>query len=207
MVDPGAAQAVIRQLNRWYRKRAKPRGGVDHFYRGTRMSYTATYRVVMGCMASFLFLVAALCFFVPSVTEGKSPLMVLFLKLGSVGMMVLALFVLLRAAREYVVVTDDGLIKSNALGRKTRMSWDEMSQFQIKTDDNDVIFRTDAKAKMKLSLSYDGWQDFLDVAARRMEPALYAQFRYTFASFHEASPKALSKKKAWAGWFSSGRRP
>ena len=82
-----------------------------------------------------------------------------------------------------------------------------MSRFQIKTDDNDVIFRNDAKAKMKLSLSYDGWQDFLDVAARRMEPALYAQFRYTFASVHDASPKPLSKKKGWAGWFSFGRRP
>ena len=119
MVDPGAAQAIVRQLNRWYRKRAKPHGVVDHFHRGTRMSYTATYRVVMGCMASFLFLVPALCFLVPSVTEGKSPLMVVFLKLGSVGIMVLALLVLLRAAREYAVVTDDGLIKSNTLGRKT----------------------------------------------------------------------------------------
>src|SRR5262245_59340182 len=105
MIDPGAAQAIVRQLNRWYRKRAKPRGAIDHFHRGIRMSYTASYRGVIGCMSSFLLAIAAALYFVPWVTEDKSPLVALLLKLGWSGIVAVALFMLMQAFRECAIIT------------------------------------------------------------------------------------------------------
>jgi hypothetical protein len=45
MVDVGLTQVIVRQLNRWQRKHANPRGAADHFHRGTRMSYTTVSRI------------------------------------------------------------------------------------------------------------------------------------------------------------------
>ena len=207
MVDPGAAQAIVRQLNRWYRKRAKPHGSIDHFYRGTRMSYTTTYRMVMGFASAFLLAVAAVLYFAPSVTEGKSPTTVLLLKLGWAGLVVLAIVMVIQAFRECCIITDDGVIKSNPFSRETRLDWKDIARFVVKTDDNQVILRTSGKAKLNMSLSYDGWRDFLDVASRRMDPELYGQFSYTLANLDVKRPRAATpRKKGWAKWFSLPRR-
>jgi len=82
MVDPGAAQAIVRQLNRWYRQKAKPHGAMDHFYRGTRMSYTRTKRIVTCFMSLFMFLIGSAVWLIPEATEGRSAWFVLFLKIG-----------------------------------------------------------------------------------------------------------------------------
>lgn len=206
MVDPGIAQAIVRQLNRWYRKRAKPRGTIDHFHRGVRMSYTATYRGVTGFMSGFLLCIAAVLYFVPGVTAGKSALVVVLLKLGWGGIVAAAVGMLLQAFREYAVVTDDGLIKSDLLGRETRLGWPEISQFRIKPDDNKVIFRNNAGAKLALSLAYDGWQDFSDLAARHMKPELYWQFHYARAGIDARRPVSRSSGKARRPRWSSFRR-
>jgi hypothetical protein len=166
MFDPGAAQTVIKQLNRWYRKRAKPRGIIDHYYRGIRMTYTAVNRAVVSGFSLMMLSVAVLLYFVPSVTADKSLAMVLFLKIGWLGIVAVAILAPLQAFREFMVVTDDGLIKSNLLGRISRMEWKDIANYQIKPDDNKVIFKNHAKAKLTMSLSYDGWQDFQDMAVR-----------------------------------------
>ncbi len=207
MVDPGIAQAIVRQLNRWYRKRAKPRGTIDHFHRGTRMSYTATYRGVTSVMSGFLLCIAALLYFVPGVMAGKSTLLVVLLKLGWGGIVAVAVFMLLQAFREHAVIADDGLLKSDLFGRETRLGWEDIFSFHIKPDDNRVIFRNNAKVKLTLSLAYDGWQDFSDLAARHMKPELFWQFHYTLAGIDARHPVSRSSGKARrARWFSLGRR-
>ncbi len=190
MVDPGAAQAIVKQLNRWYRKQAKPRGTIDHFHRGTRMSYTAAYRGVVSVVCGLFLCVAAAFYFVPGITTGESPLVVLLLKLGCGGMVAFAIFMLLRAFRECTVITDDGLIKCNLFGRETLVSWKDIVRVQIKPDDNKVIFRTNTKAKLTMSLSCDGWLDFTDMAAKHLNPAVFGQFRYALASI-DPKPRFL----------------
>src|SRR2546427_41201 len=148
MVDPGAAQAIVKQLNRWYRKRAKPHGVIDHFHRGTRMRYTATYRGVTSCTSGLLLSIAAALYLVPGVLENQSTLMIFVVKLGWGGIVAVALFMLMQAFGEYAVITQDGLIKSGLLGRETRMGWNEIVRFQIKPDSNEVIFRNNAKRKL-----------------------------------------------------------
>jgi hypothetical protein len=192
MVDPGAAHAIVKLLNRWYRKWAKPHGAIDHFHRGTRMSYTIVYRVVHVAMSVFLLSVAALLYLVPAVMEGQSRVMVLLVKLGWVGIVCLAVLVLMQAVRECTIITDDGLIKVNLLGRETRMAWRDISDFTMKPDDNKVIFRSREKTKLTMSLAYDGWHDFLATTSSRLDPALYAQIHYTLLQW---MPTAIDDPK------------
>ncbi len=72
MVDPGAAQLIVKQLNRWYHRRAQPHGTMDHYHRGTRMSYTAVYRRAAGCFCLILLGVAAVLYFVPGLGKENS---------------------------------------------------------------------------------------------------------------------------------------
>ena len=203
MVDPGAVQALIKQLNRWYRKRAKPRGTVDHFHRGMRMTYTATSRAVNSGVAALFLAIAAVLYFVPGILEHQSTLMVLLLKLGWAGIIALAILILMQAYGEYAVVTEDGIIKSGMFGRETRMEWKDIRHFRIKSDSNDVVLRDHAKRKVKLSLSYDGWHDFLEIAARRLDPNLYYQFYYVFVNIDVKKTVSLSASQSrWARWFS-----
>jgi len=194
MVDPGIGLAVVRQLNRWYRKRAKPHGTMDHCHRGTRMSYTAAYRAVNVSMGVLMISFGTLLSLVPGIMEGKSPLVVLLVKLGWVGILCVAVLAPMQALRECVVITDEGLIKLNLLGRETRMAWRDVSHFQINDEDNKVTLRAGEKTKLTMSLAYDGWQDFLAVAAKRLNPILYAQFHYTLTNL-DARPKRVPKKK------------
>lgn len=176
MVDPRAAQLIIRQLNRWYRRRAQPHGTMDHYHRGTRMSYTAVYRRSAGCFCLILLGVAAVLYFVPGLGKENSSTVVLLFKLGAVGIVALALFTALQAFREFAVITDDELIKYNLFGRETWMAWRDIYSYQIKPDNNTVTLQTNGKARLKLSLAYDSWQDLREMAARQMNPALYWQF-------------------------------
>ena len=207
MVDPGVAQALVKQLNRWYRQRAKPRGTIDHFHRGTRMSYTATCRVVACLFCLFLLLIACLLFFVPGIFADKSPWFVLGLKIGWAAIVVVAILAPLQALREFTVINDEGLIKFNLFGRETRLGWKEIFTYQLKPDDNKVIFRNNAKTKLTMSLACDGWQDFLETAAKHLDPALYWQFAYSLANVN--TKQAISrptKKTRPAKWFSFGRK-
>jgi hypothetical protein len=206
MVDPGAAQMVIKQLNRWYRKRAKPHGLADHYYRGTRMGFTATNRAVV-CGFSFLLLsIAVVLYIVPNATAQKSFEMAILLRTVWLGIVAVAILAPLQAFREFAVVTDEGLIKSNLFGRETRMAWKDIFTYQIKPDDNKVIFKDNAKAKLTLSLSYDGWQDFEEMAARRMNPVLHWQLQHMLTSLRTTGTiPSTAKKSRWAKWFSSGQ--
>ena len=170
------------------------------------MSYTTTYRAVNSCASGLLLSIAAMLYLVPGVLDGHSPLMIFLLKLGWGGIVAVALLMPVQAFSEHTVITDDGLIKAGLFGSETRMAWNEIYRFQVKPDSNEVIFRDNGKRKLKMSLAYDGWQDFLDVAAKRLNPALYWQFRYTVANL-DAKKKvsSASKKLHWPKWFSFGR--
>jgi hypothetical protein len=203
MVDPGAVQNLVRQLNRWYRQKAKPRGTMDHYHRGVRMTYTAVCRGV-DCIFAFILLSGAVAlYFVPSKTEDKPWLLVI----TYLGIVVLAFLTLFQTFRESVVVTDDCLIKSDLLGRETRMNWRDIANYKIKPDSNKVIFSDNAKAKLRMSLSYDGWQDFRETAARHLNPVLYWQFVYAVANLDAKRKTSLPDiKLRWPKWFSAKSR-
>jgi len=126
------------------------------------MSYNAACRGVACLFSLFLLSIAGVLCFVPSVTADKSPLVVLGLKIGWLGIVAVAPFAPRQAFREFVIASDEGLMKSNLLGRQTRFEWKEIAGFQIKPDDNKVIFRIGIKTRLTMSLAYDGWRDFLD---------------------------------------------
>jgi len=204
MVDPGAAQAIVKLLSRWYRKRAKPHGIIDHFHRGTRMSYTTVSRIVPCLFSMILLSVAFGLYFVPSFMKDEPPLTLLALKTGWVFIVAVALLAPLQVLRESTVITDDGLLKCGVFGGETRMAWTNICTFQINPDDNKVIFRNRAKAKLTMSLAYDGWQDFLEMAACRMNPPLHQQFSFMLANLDAKSPVLRSTKKLRrAKWFSA----
>ena len=206
MVDPGATQAIVRQLNRSYRKRAKPHGTVDHYHRGIRMGYTNVSRVFPCVCSVMLLAVACVLYFGPNFMADKPPLEVLALKIGWLGIVAAALLTPLQVFRECVVITDDGLIKSNLFGRETRMTWNDISTVRVNPDDNKVTFLDQEKHKLTVNLAYDGWQDFLETAARHMDRQLYWQFEFMFKNIDAKRPVLRSTKKSrWAKWFSFGR--
>jgi hypothetical protein len=206
MVDPGIAQVIIKHLNRWYRSRSRPQGVTDHYFRGTRMSYNSAYRLVNCLTALFLLSIAALLYVVPDIFAGKPLWEQWLVKLGWVGITVVAVLAPLQAFREFTAVNDDGLIKSNLFGKITRLEWREITFFSLNADDNKVVFRGAAKNKLTMSLCYNGWQDFQEMAARRMEPGVYWQVNYGLANVkandQRQSAKASPKKK----WFRFGRK-
>lgn len=206
MVDPGAAQALVKQLNRWYRQKAKPHGTIDHFYRGTRMSYTATYRGVMCCLSLFLLAIAATLLFAPDLFADKSRWFILGVKIGWVGIVTAAIFLLLHALREFTVVNDDGLIKGNLFGGEARMGWQEIASFRIKPDDNSVVFTNRAKGRLTMSLAYDGWQDFRELAVRHVNPVLYWRLDYALANLDaKRANLPATRKLRPPKWLSFGR--
>ena len=206
MVDPGVAQAIVRQLNRWYRKRAKSRGTVDYYHRGTRMNYTTVSRIVPCCFAILSLAVAAALFFIPDLMSDKPSLEVLAVKIGCLGIAAVALLAPLQMFRECAVISDDGLLKSNLFGRQTRMAWTDIFTFRINSDDNKVTFQNKEKAKLTMSLAYDGWQEFLELAARHMNRPLYRQFQFMLTNLDAKHPVFRSTKKSRrAKWFSFGR--
>ena len=207
MVDPGAAQLIIKQLNRWYRRRSQPRGTIDHFYRGTRMTYNSTNRLVNCFMSLFIFTIACVGLLVPAFTEDKSWWFALFLKIGCSVMLVVSLIPMLQVFCEFVVVNDDGLLKSDFLGRKTQMAWNEILRFQVKPDDNKVILFGNGKFKLTMNLAYDGWQDFLEMAGRRLNPALYTTIAITLANVDAKKVNVPPLRKLWKKPFATRRMP
>ena len=107
-VDPGIGLFVAERVNRWLRNRRRPRGVPDPYFRGVRMRFNTTYRVVMCLMAAFLLAVAAVLYSVPGLLEDKSRLWVVLVKIGWVGITMVAILAPLQAFREFAVASDDG---------------------------------------------------------------------------------------------------
>ena len=208
MVDPGAAQLIVKYLNRWYRRRAQPRGTMDHFYRGTRMSYNRTYRTVICLVTAIMVsLAAAALLLLPGISHDKDG-MSLFAKIFAISMAALGVFASLRAFCEFVVVTDDGLLKSNLFGRKTQMAWNEILRFRVNTDDNKVTISGNGKHKLTMSLSYNGWQDFMEMARRRLNPDIYETICNLRAGVNTKPPTVRRPKKPfWKKPFATKRSP
>lgn len=207
MVDPGIAQVVVKNLNRWYRSRSQPRGVMDYYHRGTRMSFNTAYRAGNGFMALCLLGIGSLLFLMPDLFADKPLWQQWLVKLGWLGITAVAVVLLLQLFRESAVVNDDGVVKINFLGRPTRMEWRELKQFSYKTDDSTVTFRNATHQKLTLSLCYNGWQDFLELAARRMDPNLYWQVTYGLAMIKAGDQKAKPvKSPARTKWFTLGRK-
>jgi hypothetical protein len=174
MVDVAISQAVVKRLNRWYRSRSQPHGTVDLTHRGTRLAYNNSYRLV-SCLTS-LFLLGPACalFFIPGLFADKSPAFVLFLKIGWAGILVVVFLAPLQAFREFIVVNDDGVMKSNLFGKQTRLDWAEISGLQNTIDESEIVFFAGDK-KLKASLCYNGWQDFLEISAKHLPDSLQWQ--------------------------------
>lgn len=181
MVDVALTQAIVRRLNRWYRSRSRPHGTIDHTYRGVRLAYNSSYRLVVCLMSAFLLFPAGALYFWPAVFADKPRPFVIALKIGWAGLLVIVLLAPLQALREFLVVNDEGILKSNVLGTQTRVEWKEIAQVRIDSDGNDVIFLTHAGNKLKASLAYDGWQDFLEISARHLDSTLQYQLAFALA--------------------------
>jgi hypothetical protein len=202
MFDPFVAEALRRNINILWRQRSQPHGTIDHFYRGTRMTYNFAYRTLV-CLSTLgaVSLAAAAFLFLPGILHDKDG-MALCAKIIATGMAIIGIFVSLQALCEFVVVNDDGLLKSGFLGRKKQMAWNEVLQFQVKIDDNKVILRGEGKLKLTMNLAYDGWQDFLEMAGRRLNLDIYTTIAITLAHVDAkkaatVSPfKSLWKKRA-----------
>jgi hypothetical protein len=188
MVDVGLSQAIVKRLNRWYRSRSRPHGTVDHFYRGTRLRYNTAYRSA-ACLVSLVMLsFAGLLYFSPNFFTEKSPLVILLVKIGWVGVTAVALGAPIEALREFAVVNDEGVMKSNLLGRQTRLEWGEITRVYINPGDNKVVLSGNTKTKVELSLCYNGWQDFVEISAKHLNPMLHLElvFNLAQAGMHKA---------------------
>ena len=181
MVDVAISQAVVRRLNRWYRSRSLPHGTIDLDNRGTRLAYNNSYRLVSCLTSLFLFVPGCALFFVPSIFADKPPEVVLIVKIGWIGILAVVFLAPLQAFREFLVVNNDGLMKSNLFGKQTRLDWREISRIHIKLKESEIIFFTDTDTKLKASLCYNGWQDFLEISAKHLNEILQLQLASTVA--------------------------
>jgi len=139
-------------------------------------------------MSIFLLSIGCLLYFGPDFFADKSHTFVLGIKIGWLGIIGVALLAPLQSFRDFVIVSDEGLMKSNLFGRKTRLAWPEISHLQIKPDENDVILRNDAKTKIKMSLCYNGWQDFLEFSAKHLNHGIHLQIATTLAGMNKGKP-------------------
>ena len=140
-------------------------------------------------MSLFLLGPACALFFIPGLFADKSPAFVLFLKIGWIGILVVVFLAPLQAFREFVVVSDEGLLKSNLFGQQTRLDWARISGLQIKLEESEIIFLTDTKTKLKASLCYNGWQDFVDTSAKHLNESLQWQLAAAVATL--GKPKSV----------------
>ncbi len=191
MVDVGLSQIIVKRLNRWHRSRSKPHGETDHFYRGIRMHYNTSYRVVAIFMSLFLLSIAGLLYFLPDALAGRPNIEILLIKIGWIVIVVIAVLAPLQAIRDFVIVNEEGLMKSDLFSRKTRLAWDEILYLQINLDKNEITFFSNAKTKLKMSLCYNGWQDFLELSAKHLNQMAYLQIAVTLAGI-----KSVKKKSA-----------
>lgn len=166
MVDTFLTQVIVKRLNRWYRSRSQPHGTIDLSNRGTRLTYNNTYRLGTCLMSLLLLGPGCALYFVPGLFADKSPEFVLVIKIGWIGVLAVVFLAPLEAFREYLVVNEEGLLKSNLFGKQTRLEWREISR--IHTDDKEIIFFTDTGTKLKASLCYNGWQDFVEISAKHL---------------------------------------
>lgn len=132
-------------------------------------------------MSAFLLIPAGALYFWPAIFADKPRTFVLALKIGWAGLLVIVFLAPLQALREFLVVNDEGILKSNVLGKQTRLEWKEIAQVRVDSDGNDVIFLTHAGNKLKASLAYNGWQDFLEISAKHFDSTLQFQLAIAFA--------------------------
>ncbi len=152
------------------------------------MRYNPTYRAAMCAMAMFLLAVASVLYFVPGILEGKSRFWVVAVKIGWVGIAAVAILAPLQAFREFAIVSDEGLLKSSIRGSRTRLDWKEIARVRTKPGENEILFEGNSGTKLKMSLCYDGWEDFRELAAKYLRPELV--FAVTRALVEEDGAKA-----------------
>jgi hypothetical protein len=179
MFDVGLTQVLVKRLNKGYRRRAKPHGLIDHYYRGIRLSYDWSYRAWSCFFSLFLLSIGCALYLVPDVFSDESPIVGYIVKTAWLGILAVAILGPIQAFRDFVIVNDEGLMKSDLLGKQKRLKWDQVSSFVIKLDSNDLIFAGETKTKLKMSLCYDGWLDFMEISAKRLDPVLYSQLYVT----------------------------
>lgn len=172
---------VVKKLYRWIRHQSQPHGTTDHFYRGRRMSYNWAYRVVVCFVSLVMFSLAGAGVLVDALLHDKS-WWSLFISASANLMAIMGALVPFQAFREFAVVTDEGLLKRFMFGSIQQLAWNEILGFKINPAENKVTLSGTGKSKMTMSLAYDGWQDFLEMAKRRMDPGNYQSIAYALAN-------------------------
>ncbi|HWX23092.1 MAG TPA: hypothetical protein VN578_24585, partial [Candidatus Binatia bacterium] len=118
-------------------------------------------------MSLFMLAVACLLYFVPGVFEGQSRWLVIAVKVGWFGITAVCVLAPLQAFREFVVVSDEGLVKYSLFGSRSSLGWKEISGLRSKRGDNEITFEGSGR-KLKMSLCYDGWEDFRELARKHL---------------------------------------
>jgi len=194
MVDVGLSQAIVRWLNRGYRKRAKPHGKLDHYYRGVRMTRTLSSRLFFLFCWLMLLVGAVAVFFVPNIFEHEPWYKVWFVRAGWLVVAGIVLFTPWAMALDFAVVTDDGLLRPKVFGGVETMAWSEMTFVRVDGDSNEVAFIAGDRRKCKINLAYDGWRDLMEMASRRMNPNLFYQLIVLVQNVDVRRPRPQKKK-------------
>ncbi len=97
---------------------------------------------------------------------------VVLVKIAWIGITLVALVAPLQAFREFVVVSDEGLLKSTPFRPVVRLGWKEIIGVMLKLDDNSVVFTAQTPVKFKMSLCYDGWEEFREYARKHLDAGM-----------------------------------
>jgi hypothetical protein len=180
-VDPSIGLLVSDHLNRWLRKHNRPRGIPEYSFRGVRLTYNRAYRICYCLLGILILAIGCAPWYVPNLLKGNTGWELrlyqsIYLLVGTPG-----LFLIVKVFRESAVVSDNGIVKFNLLGWQSReLKWHEISAVQVKPAENIVLFR--GPAKLKVSLSYDGWDDLLEYAAKQLDRTLFAKLNHELVS-------------------------
>lgn len=175
MFTPHFSHFLWVALHQWYRRRALPHGTVDVENRGIRMAYSNSYRSVTCLLMLGLVGPSCVVYFANSIFSGKSDLTIVAVKSAWTVLIAVILLAPIKAFREYLVVNDDGLLRSNLFGTQTKLDWREIKSACIDMKNSEVTFIGKGGIRLKTSLCYNGWHDFLEISAKHLNPSAQGQ--------------------------------
>lgn len=176
-VDVGLGHWLSQKYLAWLRRRRRPHGAYDPYYRGVRLEPNRVAKL-SACTTSVVLLTGAgFLFLGPDIFEKHERWLGLAVKVGWIGITLVALLAPLEAFRSFVIVSDEGLRKRNLFGRETRLDWDQVKRIEAKPQGDELVFRGFGNGKLTVSLTCDGLEDLQQYADKRLTLPLSSALR------------------------------